>query len=441
MFDLSISILMVLFEMICCRLFYEAFGEKRKTGRFSGIVNLAYLLLGSMLVVALLSDFFVFKVIAIMIVIAVIMHFYMQISLLKCMFIAILYQGLVLTTDYFAFAANKYLFLSDAAIQSHYGVQGMLIVIIGKILLFLVVLLVQKNLGAKSQSALSESEWVRFLFFPLFSIIMITAIITTFEQLQNQAQANVFVVIAVGLAGMNIFVYYLVHDIISREKLLHEKTMFEMEVRSQAEVYRSVYANYDEQRKRIHEFKNEITCIEWMTQNEKYEELSQYIAEISGSYVNESNLIDTNNTVINAVINSKYQESLKKNIVFAVRVNDLSEIKISDDDIVVILSNLLNNAFEACEQREDERVVHLKFLKEDTNIIISVKNTFSQVPIIKDGNYQTTKQSNPHEHGVGIKNVRHVIEKYHGIHSIKVSDHHFLFSIMFQNQVKESVAK
>lgn len=434
MFDLGVGIVMILFEMICCRLFYEAFGEKRRKTRWTGMINLTFLSAGSVFLVAIFSEYFVVKIISVILLIAVLMFRYMNINFIKCLIIAILYEGIVLTTDYFAFAVNQYFFLSDTAIQSHYGVQGMLIVIVGKILLFLTVLVVQKQVGKAAHNALSESEWIRFLFFPLFTIIMITSIITTFEQLQNQAQANVFVVIAVGMAGMNIFVYYLIHDIISREKLLYEKTLFEMEVRNQAEVYRSIYANYDEQRKRIHEFKNEIICIEWLSQNHKYEELSSYISEISGSYENEPNLIDTNNAIINAVINSKYQESLKNNIVFAIRVNDLSDIFIEDDDIVVILSNLLNNAFEACKKREDDRVVQLKFLKEETDIIISVKNTFSELPVFQDGQFQTTKQTDMHEHGVGIKNVCHVIERYQGIHSVTVSDDHFLFSILIPNQ-------
>ena len=44
------------------------------------------------------------------------------------------------------------------------------------------------------------------------------------------------------------------------------------------------------------------------------------------------------------------EEAISKNIVFVFKVNDLSKIVIKDEDLVVILANLLNNAIEACEK-------------------------------------------------------------------------------------------
>ncbi len=55
---------------------------------------------------------------------------------------------------------------------------------------------------------------------------------------------------------------------------------------------------------------------------------------------------------------------LDKNIVFIFKINDLSGINVSDEDIVVILSNLLNNAIEACEKCPDKRVIKMKLVRE-----------------------------------------------------------------------------
>ena len=43
-------------------------------------------------------------------------------------------------------------------------------------------------------------------------------------------------------------------------------------------------------------------------------------------------MINTNNVIVNAILNTKYQEMTDKGIVFAFRVNDLSKIGISDED-------------------------------------------------------------------------------------------------------------
>ena len=52
----------------------------------------------------------------------------------------------------------------------------------------------------------------------------------------------------------------------------------------------------------------------------------------------------------NAILNAKNSEMQSKKILFVTKYNDLSEITIRDVDLVVLLSNLLNNAVEACEK-------------------------------------------------------------------------------------------
>ena len=48
--------------------------------------------------------------------------------------------------------------------------------------------------------------------------------------------------------------------------------------------------------------------------------------------------------IIDAILNSKYKETLDKGIVFIFQINDLSGIKMCDEDIVCyIIEILLNN--------------------------------------------------------------------------------------------------
>lgn len=133
--------------------------------------------------------------------------------------------------------------------------------------------------------------------------------------------------------------------------------------------------------------------------------------------------------MINTIVNIKYAEAVKKDIVFIIRVNDLLHINIKNEDLVVLLSNLLNNAIEACEQCKDKRVIKLKFMIENDDMILSVKNTYN-APIIKRGGSLVTAKKEKEEHGIGIKNVIKVVEKYHGTYAIQNDDKEFMFSIM-----------
>ena len=142
---------------------------------------------------------------------------------------------------------------------------------------------------------------------------------------------------------------------------------------------------YEIQKKKSHEFKNHILCIESLLKAHEYDKASKYVRNISNTFIGEKNVINTNHVIINAILNTKYQEAISKNIVFVFKVNDLSKIVIEDEDLVVILANLLNNAIEACEKCEEKKTIKLKFVIEENLIVLSVKNTCSH-PIIYSGN-------------------------------------------------------
>ena len=160
-------------------------------------------------------------------------------------------------------------------------------------------------------------------------------------------------------------------------------------------------------------------CIESLINTENYAELKNYIKNISGHLSTELDYIKTNNVIVDAILNSKYRETLEKGIMFIFQLNDLSTIGIEDEDIVVILSNLLSNAIEACEKYSGKKVIKLKFIKEGDDIIISVKNTYNGKLEIRDGEIQTSKLYDSDEHGIGIKNIIDVIEKYQGSYTIQ----------------------
>lgn len=107
-------------------------------------------------------------------------------------------------------------------------------------------------------------------------------------------------------------------------------------------------------------------------------------------------------------------------------------MKLADEDIVVILSNLLNNAFEACETCE-EKIIRLKFIQEENQIIIAVANTFKTVPIRDGDTFQTSKVENKEIHGIGIENIKDAVEKYQGMYAITCEDNYFKFSILISN--------
>ncbi len=430
------GIMLTVLEMICCKIFFETFGERRSENSWKNCGILFGLAVSVYSIALLFYDQFFLKQISVIIIIAIFMIAYLKIYFWKALILSLLFQGLLLSIDYFTLWLNVSLFNSIAEIgESHY-VGGSMVTVLAKILLFMVVLMIKKNIGDKSSDVLRNTDWLWFIFFPVFTIFTIIALVITSGNIKNQRQESVLLVIAFCLAGMNIVVFYLINDILKRETKIRENEVFRLKVQNQTDMYRSISENFAKQRKRTHEYKNQIMCIESMIAAKNFDELEEYVRKISGRLNTELDYIKTNNVIVDAILNSKYREILDKNIVFIFKINDLSDIGISDEDTVVILSNLLNNAIEACEKYKGKRVIKLKFVKEKDNIIISVKNTYDGKLVFEDGEIQTSKKYDKEEHGIGIKNIIDVITKYQGSYAIQNDENEFYFSIIIPYEEK-----
>jgi hypothetical protein len=358
------------------------------------------------------------------------MLWYVKISFKKSFVLAVLFEALLLAMDYLVVLVIGWMSLRGEMSRQQYEIGGILAYLLVKIILFLVILIIRNQWGIKSLEMMVDTEWLRFLFFPVFTIAVISAMLPVFEYVQTVEQANLLSIIAFGMVGMNIIVFYLINDILKRELQIRENKIFQMQAKNQLEMYRAISESFDKQKRKTHEYKNQIVCIESLMSKKQYAKLEEYVKKIYNCWNNELDVINTNNVIVNAILNTKYQEADAKGIAFVFRVNDLSKLNVNDEDMVTILSNLLNNAIEACELCDNKRIIKFKFVKENDFIVIAVKNTFNCNVICENGNIKSTKTINADEHGMGIKNVLKIIGKYGGSYVIEDRNKEFYFSIV-----------
>ncbi|MBD5534721.1 MAG: sensor histidine kinase [Lachnospiraceae bacterium] len=403
------SIFIIVFEILCCKIFYETFGQKRYPERkFINVVQIFLLCAATILSAYMLRENFIVRQLFHIVIISVIMCWHIAIDYRKSVFLVLLFEGFMLSVDYMAFVVNT---------SQHYGIEELPVIIVGKTLLFACVVFVRKEFDKKTVEMLPDSARIKFLFFPVFTIVVISEMLSGFKYTET---SRLLSATAIGLVGLNIVVLYLIKNTVERETRISE--------------YRSILENFDRQKRKTHEYKNQIICIASMLGKKQYSELEAYVKKIYGNINDEVDAINTNNVIVNAILNTKYQEAVKKGMVFVFKVNDLSDLGMSDEDVVTVLANLLNNAIEACEKCTEKKIIKFKFIKEDAGIIIAVKNTFQDTICYENGEIKTTKSFEAEEHGVGIKNIIRTVEKYGGSYVIQEKDKEFYFSIMIPLQ-------
>lgn len=182
---------------------------------------------------------------------------------------------------------------------------------------------------------------------------------------------------------------------------------------------------YQAQRRASHEFQAQLDVLGQLMQEQDYAAAQEYLQAVSGRQARRLVLVDCRHPVLNALFNVKAGAAESRGVEVRFEVNDLSELPFDPADLTVLLSNLLDNAVEACEKAPQPRIIEVRALKEKS-FFFSVRNTSLPVTI-RDGQISTTKP-HPELHGFGLPNVKAMVQKYKGDCAMQYGDGWFQFA-------------
>lgn len=141
----------------------------------------------------------------------------------------------------------------------------------------------------------------------------------------------------------------------------------------------------------------------------------EYFGSISG-YMQTANRKFCRNSVVNAVINAKYQMMMNASMDVFLNIDIDKMMFIDDVSLCTIFANTLDNAIEACRKIEDTARRKLKLRCRYTeNGYFSFELTNSKVNKIteKKGRFLSDKEDKS-AHGIGISSVKEIVDKYDG---------------------------
>ena len=150
---------------------------------------------------------------------------------------------------------------------------------------------------------------------------------------------------------------------------------------------------------------------------------------------------DTGNSVSDVVIHQRYLEAKRKHISFSSDFAYPVGIGIEPYDIAVILSNALDNAFEACENvPESERFVRICSRIKGEFFFIEVSNSYcGRLNVDNKTGLPVSSKNDSAEHGMGLSNIQRFALKYLGEIDISLSEQNnrksFHLAIMLQGKL------
>lgn len=184
-------------------------------------------------------------------------------------------------------------------------------------------------------------------------------------------------------------------------------------------------ANYRMQRRSAHEFEHHIQVLRDLLDRNETDAARDYLHRLQKNRSIHTMSVNSNHPVIDVILNQKYQTAWENEIKMQITVNDLSALTIPTDSLVVVLTNLLDNAIEACRHLDGYREILCSVLYDD-GLYISIRNTSAPVEII-DGKIPTSKQDSI-SHGFGLMSVRYCLDKMEAEYTFDYEEGWFHFA-------------
>ncbi len=268
-----------------------------------------------------------------------------------------------------------------------------------------------------------DKRWVFLsLLYPLTSLHTIFIVFYSYQD-EPDLSISVFLFSLI-LIGANIATLYLIKIMERRTIQAQENTLLHKQMEIQTESITALEKNYRAQRQFVHNFKNQLQTVHDLLSQNQTAEAMEYIENLQGMQTTRIFAINSHHPIIDAVLNHKYQVAKEHNIDCQVHVNDLSSIQLSTDVLVVILSNLMDNAIEACCRLPNNRAMECKILAKKS-IFLSIRNTSPAVTILGD-TIPTTKFPKEN-HGYGLPAVQHLLQELHAEFTFVYQDGWFQF--------------
>lgn len=416
------SILLSFIMGISCRIFMETVVTRRMF-RYGWVeyTTTAAFTAGFMLIAVTKIPPYVLQPVRVIFVVFLVSQVYFRIGVLKNLMLSVVFCGV-----YWLVSALCFSVVYITPNLDYAGVVDMVepVVDIG----YLCLMLTFRYWFRKHVRGLAGVQWWKFGLMSLIGIVVSIAVVMITPG-SGKGDNYARLAVMIGFAAAYVLGIYYMLSLLEKESEMQKLRIVQERTQNQMNLYQSMKERYEQQRRFWHDYKNQLNCIQGMIENGQMQEAVKYISGLTGRGGQGEMCVNTNHAVVNVMLNRKYQEACDKGIVMTMLAGDLSELAISDEDIVTLLGNLLDNAIEACEKLEGDKVIQFKMVAEEGELVLSVRNPVKEPVRIKDNRIMTSKR-NKAQHGIGLLNVDSVIRKNNGTNILRCEDGWFTFAAM-----------
>lgn len=344
-------------------------------------------------------------------------------SAIKTTIIQLLYLGLYISGELAIFLLDMAILGVDALenIENtpYYVYSGFL----SQLFVFFAIVVIRYFIRKKDYSLLKIRDWLPFLIFPALTTVLAVLIVLGFGLELTRTQEILLNSIAISIIVINLAQFYTLTSITNKEMRLRENEVLITKAAALEEMYSQISEVRERQKSINHDTIKCLSVSLALARKANNEELVNLLSEQLNITEQYGDVYDCGNSIINAIINTKYIEAKDKSIRVNYILSDLSKLKISNIDLIVIVANILDNAIEATELLEEEyRWIAFRAEVKGNELIICAENSCAGDIKANGEIISTSKRNDNDNHGYGISNIKSTVQKYSGDCFINTDD-------------------
>lgn len=251
--------------------------------------------------------------------------------------------------------------------------------------------------------------------FSLASVPLCTIGIIMYLLYSKAYQGTAIVITSIGLLIINFFMFHLYNQLLGSIKQEMENEILEQKIQIYSNQLNIIVGSEEKARALRHDMKHHLNELTILAKKTDSSEILSYLEHMNDFFKNPEKIVSSGNVEIDSVLNYMLQKAKKELTDVKVKVV-LPDDLIHSFDINVLLCNLLENAIDAA--MKTERKYLGVFIEYGKGIVISrIENSFMNEYLKKDSSRKTlflTTKTDKANHGIGLKNVRKIVESHNG---------------------------
>ena len=240
---------------------------------------------------------------------------------------------------------------------------------------------------------------------------------------------------ATGLLIINILNIYIYQSLIQFYSAYMEQKMQEQIMRLYAQELEIIQESQKNEKNLWHDMKHHIIELKMILKEKKIQEAQEYLKEMEQFMTGSHETAATGNQEVDGILEYMIKRANRTLKEVNVQINIPEGMFHGNFKLCTILGNLLDNAIRE-SQKTERSYLNVKIFVKSGILFLFIENSYSGNVIKWKEKFKTTQKNAAH-HGIGLENVKKMIDMYGGEININNTEDIFkVEALLYINSVK-----